>query len=346
MMQAALLGNPGTKRTAFFEQAAMQAGLPVFFIDWKDYLDPKQTSSWLEYLANMRGCLKIDPPLWESSLLGELPTLVAGYLRQLNRLSELADSSRLQFLNHPNAITQLLDKRFCKQVLVQEGLPVTNEISSSQPDCAEMLMDIMHRKRIYQVFLKPVYGSGGAGVTAFRWQPSMGQMRLYTCAIAQPLEGLVNTKRLQCFCKPKDILPLLDQLLKLDCVVERWYAKETYKGYSYDLRAVVQDGSLDFVLARLSKGPVTNLHLNNHPCEAASLGLSQDVWESLRDICQKAMACFAGLRSAGIDLLLEKGNLQPRIIEMNAQGDLIYRDIFGENLIYRHQAAMMQGNQK
>lgn len=40
---------------------------------------------------------------------------------------------------------------------------------------------------------------------------------------------------------------------------------------------------------------------------------------------------------AGIDLLLEKGTMRPRIIEMNGQGDLIYRDIYGENRIYQEQ---------
>ncbi len=339
---AVLLGNPGTKRTAFFEQAAVQKGLPVFFIDWKDYSDPRQSDKWQACLETMQGRLKIDPPLWNSCLLRELPVLVSDYQTQLKRLSVCADSSRLQFLNHPDAIMQLLDKRLCKQTLVQAGLPVTEQLGSVHPDSAQMLLDMMHSKRVSQVFLKPVYGSGGAGVTAFRWQPSTGRMRLYTCAAIQPDEGLVNTKRLRCFCQPEEIFPLLNQLLKLGCLIERWHAKALYKDYSYDLRAVIQDGSLDFVLARLSKGPITNLHLNNHPCDVAALGLSKDVLESVHSVCKKAMGCFPGLRTAGIDLLLEKGNLQPRIIEMNAQGDLIYRDIYGENLIYRHQAAMMQ----
>jgi len=58
---------------------------------------------------------------------------------------------------------------------------------------------------------------------------------------------------------------LLNRILSLCCIVERWYAKEEYQGYSYDLRAVVQEGDIDFLLARLSKGPITNLHLNNRP---------------------------------------------------------------------------------
>ena len=54
------------------------------------------------------------------------------------------------------------------------------------------------------------------------------------------------------------------------------------------------------------------------------------------------MVCFPGLTCAGIDLLPERGSLALRIIEMNAQGDLIYQDMYQENRIYRHQAAMMK----
>ena len=55
-----------------------------------------------------------------------------------------------------------------------------------------------------------------------------------------------------------------------------------------------------------------------------------------------AADCFPGLRCAGIDILLERGSLKPRIIEMNAQGDLIYQDIYHENIIYRRQAERMK----
>ena len=122
----------------------------------------------------------------------------------------------------------------------------------------------------------------------------------------------------------------------------RSYVKAEYQGYSYDLRAVMQEERMDFLLARLSKGPITNLHLNNHPLEAAALGLPGTVLEEIERVCRKAMDCFPGLRSAGIDILLEKGSLRPRIIEMNAQGDLIYQDIYNHNVIYGHQAEMMK----
>lgn len=72
------------------------------------------------------------------------------------------------------------------------------------------------------------------------------------------------------------------------------------------------------------------------------LGLPASVLDSVEEICRKAMGCFTGLRSAGIDILLERGSLKPRIIEMNAQGDLIYQDIYHRNVIYSHQVQIMK----
>ena len=43
-----------------------------------------------------------------------------------------------------------------------------------------------------------------------------------------------------------------------------------------------------------------------------------------------------------MDVLLEKGSLEPRIIEMNAQGDLLHRDVYNENRIYKRQIAIMK----
>ncbi|MCI8845689.1 MAG: hypothetical protein HFI04_04865 [Lachnospiraceae bacterium] len=341
MRQTALLGNADTKRTDYFRQAAKKAGLPICFADWNDW-----ERQW-ESLTETELFLKIDPPLWKSCFLEELDSLTDDYKRKLDKLAKAADACKIEYFNHPSAIAELLDKRVCKKKLKQNGLPVTESLEAAEEEApnrlsVETLLEMMERRGIHQVFIKPVNGSGAAGVSAFRWQPRTGRMMLYTCSLEQEGIGLVNTKRLRCFSKPGETVSLLNRLLSLDCIVERWYAKEEYEGYSYDLRAVVQENEVDFLLARLSKGPITNLHLNNHPMEAGMLGLPAPVLDSVEEICRKAMGCFTGLRSAGIDILLEKGSLKPRIIEMNAQGDLIYQDIYHQNIIYGHQAEIMK----
>ena len=429
MRQVFLLGNPGTKRTLYFGRAARHIGLPVSFLDWQ---------KWPDVFAETKAksgqvFLKIDPPLWDNCQLDDLPGLAAGYELQLKSLANIAEKGRCEFLNHPESIRMLLDKRECKRVLWGHGLPVTEGLgdvgrgesryigktesagedgrsgerdkteesagrdvrsgesgkteSAGKNDrskergkseertsgegrsgekgeadgndrCgriseggkkpgrakfaeAEELLAAMEESRTYQVFIKPAEGSGAAGVAAFRWQPRTGRMALYTCALLCEGDKLINTKRLRCFREKAQVFSLLSRLLRLDCIVERWYPKAEYQGCPYDLRVVVQDGRRDFWLARLSHGPITNLHLNNHPLPASLLGLPMAVEEEVERLCLQTLACFPGLRSAGVDVLLEKGSLKPRIIEMNGQGDLIYQDIYQDNGIYGHQAEMM-----
>ncbi len=353
MRRAALLGNPGTKRAQYLSQAATQAGLPLSILCWEGWQEQ------LEDFAPDGILLKIDPPVWESCSLKELDSLAEGYKKQLQELSQAAEAHRIHFFNHPFAIAALLDKAGCKETLRLAGLPVTELLArtpyrsnamklhgknASVPIIRDIgqLLHVMESRGISQVFLKPLHGSGAAGVSAFRWQKRSGKMALYTCAVEHPKQGLVNTKRLRCFTSADDILPLLNRLLQMECIAERWHAKAQRLGSSYDLRAVAQDGRLDFLLARLSRGPITNLQLNNRPLSAEMLGLPPSVLEEVADLCKKALALFPGLTSAGIDVLLEQGSLKPRIIEMNGQGDLIYQDIYQDNIIYRRQAEILK----
>lgn len=334
MRQAVLLGNPGTKRTDYLKKAAEQEHVPLGFLDWRE---------WDGQLPEGESFLKIDPPLWNSWALEELRTLTDTYRKQLAELRQAAEGRKTEFLNTPSVIAELLDKRGCKARLLQAELPVTECLCQREAVLnTEQLLEEMRQRRIYQVFLKPVYGSGAAGVSAFRLQPGTGRMSLYTCASLVPGAGLVNTKQLRNHTDTGEVRRYLDQLLGLDCVVERWYAKAMQDGYAYDLRVVVQEQRMDYILARLSRGPITNLQLNNHPLSVKELGLPVQTLERVEELCRKAVECFPGLESAGIDILLEKGSLKPRIIEMNAQGDLIYQDIYHDNLIYRRQAKRMK----
>lgn len=392
MRQAVLLGSPGTKRTIYLEKGAEAEGISFRLLDWKEFPfrsadspasplrkdlvlkndfrdDTALADPFWNETARENVFLKIDPPLWESCCLDELNILARDYEKKLQWLAELGKKRQITFLNKPEDILALLDKRACKRRLAEAGIPVTEELDDigravfpvaetldsvgqavlpvaetlDGVGRADLLLGSMERRRIFQVFIKPVCGSGAAGAAAFRWQPRSGRMILYTCAMENPETGrLVNTKRLRRFTDRKQVLSMIGRLLELGCIVERWYAKAEHNGFSYDLRAVVQDGRMDFILARLSSGPITNLHLNNHPLKGNDLGLPCHVMEDVEQLCIRAAGCYPELRSVGIDVLLEKGSLRPRIIELNGQGDLIYQDIYGQNRIYLHQAEMMK----
>ncbi len=354
MRQVCLLGNPDSRRAVYLKRAMVQTGTALCVLDWKDW--EKAAGLWSRAGEGRKTewFVKIDPPSWDSYRLRELDRLTAEYRQRLAELSRLArkENNCVTFWNPPEAIEMLLDKEACKRRLTAAGLPVTEAVplllplsvsdGEQEKEPVEVLLEQMKGRNICQIFLKPVRGSGAAGVSAFRIQSGTGRMALYTCAALHPEYGLVNTRRLQRYSDPEQISGLLREILRLGCMAERWYAKAEHQGFSYDLRAVVQEGRVEYILARLSRGPVTNLHLNNHPLETEALGLAPEVMTSVRELCLQAMACFPALKSAGIDILLEKGSLRPRIIEMNAQGDLIYQDIFRENRIYLRQAERMK----
>lgn len=325
-----LIGTEGGKRKLYFEKAAAAAGIPLFFYDWKDF-------PFAEGIADPENSIvKIDAPEWDSCRLKELHELTGRYREQLSRLCQIPFKA---FLNHPNDIAEALDKRKCKERLAENGIPVTKMYDATF-SCRESLLDFMRENRVHQVFIKPMRGSGAAGVTALRFSPARGRMVLYTCAALDRGE-IVNTKRLYRL-EGEEAELFLDKLSELDCIVEKWYRKATFQEYCYDLRVVVQDNRIDYILPRLSRGPITNLHLNNHSMEFEQLNLDRAVVENISEICIRAAGCYPGLKSIGMDVLLEKESLKPYMIEMNAQGDLLHKDVYHENRIYQRQIEIMQ----
>lgn len=324
-MGIVLVGEPETRRTEYFLRAARELHKSVRFVDW-------QQAGGMEFHEDV---VKLDPPSYKSSDLYEMNDHLASFHRQMKQLEMTGGI----YLNPPSEILRLLDKRHCKEILMEKEVPVT-EMLEEKVENAEQLMETMKRHRSFSVFIKPVYSSGAAGVTAFRLAPGQGRMMAYTSCVLQRGE-LVNTKKLRRLENTQEICRLLEAVLSLGAVVERWHPKASFGGKSYDLRVVWQFGRCEFVVARRSSGPVTNLHLNNSPLAFSDLGLPEKVICEINSVCEKAMSCFPELRMAGIDVLLERGSLKPKIIEMNGQGDLMYQDIFHENRIYRRQVEWM-----
>lgn len=330
-----LIGTKGSKRKDFFEKAAAGCQVPVEFIDWAE----------AEHADLSGGTVKIDPPAYATSDLWQMNGQVSAYRSRLRGL----ENRGCVFLNTPSGIESVLDKFSCKKKLMEHGIAVTEMISeevlrAEEPERAdgavERLEDMMRRCRASSVFIKPSCSSGAAGVVAYRKFPGSGREAAYTsCRV---LGGeLVNTKKICRMERREEIAALLRSVLSLGVIIERWHPKASYQGKSFDLRVVWQFGEIAFIVARQSGGPITNLHLNNAPLDWRKLGLAEGVVSEIRCICRDAMELFPGLMSAGIDILLEKGTLRPRIIEINGQGDLIYQDIYAENTIYKQQVERM-----
>lgn len=350
-MKVILIGEENSKRTEYFRRAAEKQQIAVTFLPWNQW-----ESEDLE-----GGIVKIDPLSYDTCHLQELQNIIDDYKKQLHRLAAAAEErtipvkrkasvtgspvvmsdatvNTVRFLNHPVGILKALDKVACKKMLQDRGLPVTEMLGESPEDLAE-LRQMMVEHRAWSVFIKPVYGSGAAGVLALSMQPSTGSMVAYTSACEA--EGtLVQQKKIRRITDTNEIVRILDRILQLDTIVERWHPKAASGGEMFDFRVLWQFGRLDYLVARKSSMPITNLHLNNHAALSEEIFTAAFPWNreqvlaDIEDLCRQAMKSFPELSMAGLDIMLDKKNGKPRIIEINGQGDLLYADIYGDNRIY------------
>ena len=360
-MKVILSGQSESKSPEYFLKASRALGIDVLFYDIEAF-SMNETGAFpvdaagafpfenngafsvdntemLPCSAPTEGKLKIDPPKYRDSDLSNLNSLVNEYMGFLNAF---AQNKKLCFLNHPDSIIDTLDKRKCKNILTQNGIAVTPVIDEELCDI-NSLRQYIREKRTFNLFIKPQYGSGAAGVAAYRYNPATGDELIYT-SLHEADGKFINTKKISKVTQRERIELLVNFILSQPHIIEKWIPKPKYQNLCYDLRVVYQFGKIDFIVARCSDSPITNLHLNNNALDVDLLRLPQPVIYRIESLCKEAMGCFKGLSYAGIDILLSGKNQEPVIIEMNAQGDLIYQDIFNENKIYKNQVIRMSHN--
>ena len=325
-MNIILIGQSETKRRKYFLKAAEELGAEVSFCE---------IGSSIFHVAK-NSIVKIDPPQYEDSDLSNLNILVKEYTAFLK---DIGSNKKLTFLNSPESIINTIDKSKCKDILIKKGISVTPLVDEMFPDI-DALRRYIRENKAYSLFIKPRYGSGAAGIIAYRYHPGIGSEVIYT-SINKVDGKFVNTKSIHRIDQIERIENLVNFILSQPCIIEKWIPKPKYKNLSYDIRVVYQFGKIGFMVARCSGYPITNLHLNNNALDINLLKLPQTVICKIEELCREAVDCFKGLSYAGIDILLRGKNLEPAIIEMNAQGDLIYQDIYNENRIYKNQLIRM-----
>lgn len=330
-----LIGEADSKRTEFFFKAANKQQIKIKFLSWSDW--KRQDIEG--------GFVKIDPPSFDEYNILALPEKIKDYQEQLVYLEKIGKETEVRFLNSPSGILLLLDKAACKEKLQEHNLRVTTIIGKNPKNLWE-LKAIMEKKKCRSVFLKPVHGSGAAGILALSMQPHTGEMAAYTAACVKK-NRLLQQKKIRRITDEKEIEEIVNAITSLNTIVERWYPKAGIGRETFDFRVLWQFGRMEYIVARKSATPITNLHLNNGAVFLEEIFKTQASWNhshTLKDIetlCREAMAVFPQVQMAGLDIMLDKKTGEPRIIEINGQGDLLYQDIYGENLIYTNQIAYM-----
>jgi hypothetical protein len=123
----------------------------------------------------------------------------------------------------------------------------------------------------------------------------------------------------------REIAELIDALCRHRVHVEQWLPKAGFDNRTFDLRVVVIAGRACHTVARLSRSPMTNLHLLNERGDedAVRERVGRAAWDAAMLDCERAMECFPESLYAGIDLLFTSDYRRQAVIEVNAFGDLL-----------------------
>ena len=335
-MKSVLLGKKN-KRYDYFSKACVDLDVDFEFFDIDEYFEKNLEKLFFEKFSHKPCFIKIDPISNYSVYVDELDNNIQRYNDILTSLSNI---SGIVFLNSPKSIKSTLNKIKCKKKL-QDANISTTPMLDLRCSCFDELIYYLREKNISNVFIKPNFGSGACGVISSKYNKKIDKMKIQT-SMNYENGRYINTKKLFNITDKDIIYKLTDFILKKGAIVERWIPKDDVNKIVYDLRLVYQFGNLEFTQARGSrKGSITNLHLNNMPLDISSINLTEEIKQDINKLCQKSMEQFPNLNVAGFDILLEKNTKKPYIIEINSQGDLMYKDIFDKNTIYKNQILKM-----
>lgn len=257
-----------------------------------------------------------------------------GYARLLGRLEREAAElwPTATWVHPPAAVAAMFDKRRSHELLRERGVAVPERLAPPHTlGSYEAVVEAMQRERMPRIFLKLACGSGASGVLAYQRHPGTGaEVALTTLSVDNYITRppvYYNTRKLHRYTEPRLVRQIIDWLLRHGAHAERWVAKAaagtgTAAGV-YDIRQLVVDGRACHSVARISRTPVTNLHLRNERSSLEALGLSEQTRRSVAEAAEQALAAFPGARSAGVDVMVSRSG-KPYVLEVNPYGDLLY----------------------
>lgn len=154
-----LIGHPESKRTFYFCQAASRLQEHINVVNYDQALT----------LPLNKSMVKIDPPLHQETDIRLINTVSQNYITFLQKM---ANRREIRFINSPESIIHLLDKRHCKQRLIEHAIP-TPPILADDIRSYDQLIACMRSEKVYRVFIKPNFGSGAARVLALSLHPAI-----------------------------------------------------------------------------------------------------------------------------------------------------------------------------
>ncbi|HAG44162.1 MAG TPA: hypothetical protein DCL31_13620 [Clostridium sp.] len=187
--------------------------------------------------------------------------------------------------------------------------------------------------RNLKCFIKLRHGSGSEGVIAYSNNKRLNEECIYTSlAYSKDEDIFFSTYKVNCYKDSEIIKKMIDWVLKNDAHIEAWIPKAKYIDKVYDTRAIVIDNKVEYLLSRLSRTPITNLHLKNERKESKEFMDTKTI-DIIENASKGVMNLFENSFMAGIDVVMSKKN-KPYIIDVNPFGDLLHHLIGTDKNIY------------
>jgi hypothetical protein len=243
-----------------------------------------------------------------------------GFQRLLNSISTAA--GHVIWFNHPQDIITMFDKPLTKKTNAEHCLPSLPDFPSYDNFLAHLESQTDSR-----FFIKLNYSSSASGVLAFEYNRKAGKAQVQT-TIELVRHGsdcyFYNSLKLKKYSNPKDLTDIINFLFQQGAYVEPWIVKAQKDDGVFDLRVLAINGKRHHCIARVSKTPITNLHLGNQRCAIDDLDISSTQWQQIDQLVADVMQNFPKSLYSGLDILLPRDeNKLPILLEANAFGDLL-----------------------
>lgn len=352
-----MLGNPESPRIKYFQAALLQLELaPATVVAYQGWLT---TPHVLEQVLTPQTILRIESPgrnfAVEKLILAKGATAAAdelspwidaasalelpeqpgrilyprqwylGFCQVLAQLNtQVTHIGVSRWMASPQDIPLLFDKIRCQDLFQQQQIPIPRPLGSIT--CFDELMNRLQVTGCRRVFIKLAHGSSASGVIALALQGP--RIKAWTTAeavsIGQTLQ-LYNSRKIQQYQNWPTIAAIINQLCRERVQVEAWVPKISLNQHSCDVRVVVIGGKARHAVVRMSKSPMTNLHLLNQrssPAELIAL-VGSAVWDQALKQCEQVAQLFPHSLHLGVDVALLSDHRRTKILEANAFGDLL-----------------------
>lgn len=262
----------------------------------------------------------LDARLAEPGAIGSPAQLAFGLKLALEEAAAIAARRAARLLAAPSEVARTFDKTACAAHLQTHGIAVPRQIGPVSG--FDDLITRMRHERMSRAFVKLRFGSSAAGMTALALGPG-GQIVAYTTAVLGANGTPHATRDLRRLVHHREIGAIIDALAPLGLHTEAWLPKAGVEGGGADLRLILVDGEPVFNIMRVSRHPMTNLHLGGErrSPDALRARAGEAAWEALIETCRAVGRAFPSCFMLGVDAAILAGDRRHAVFEVNAFGD-------------------------